>query len=64
MVVQCAESVWDIKSVVPGVEVSVEPLVDMHGSMKEVLPGVYHKHGCYELRARNAPPIDPIPNAL
>ena len=43
MVVKCAKGVGDIKSVVPGVEGAVEPLVYMECAVEPVLPGVYYE---------------------
>lgn len=38
VVIERSESVWDIKAMVPRVEVPVQPFIDMHPAMKEILP--------------------------
>ena len=43
MVIKRSESIWHVQAVVPGVEVPVEELVDVHSPVEEVLPGVDDK---------------------
>lgn len=43
MVVECAEGIGGVESVVPGVEGSVEPLVYVECTVEPVLPGVKYE---------------------
>lgn len=43
VVVQCPESIWDIQSVMHGMERPVQILVCVEVSVEEVLPSIYHK---------------------
>ena len=43
MVVEGAEGIWDVETVVRGVEVTVEELVDVEEAMEKVLPGINYK---------------------
>lgn len=43
MVVECTEGIGDVKSVVPGVEGSVEPLVHVECAVEPVLPSVNYE---------------------
>ena len=43
MVVERAEGVGDVETVVHRVEVSVEEFVDVHGTVEEVLPCIHYK---------------------
>lgn len=40
VVIKRPESIRHVQAMMPGVEVPVQELVDMHGAMEEVLPGV------------------------
>jgi hypothetical protein len=44
MVVKSSKGIRDYKSVVLGMDVLIQKLVDMHVSVHEVLPCVHHKH--------------------
>lgn len=58
VVVKSTVSVWNIETVVSGVEGGVEPAVDMHQSVKEVLPGVENEDGNKVLQGRNEDVVD------
>jgi len=51
MIVQSTKRVGDYKSVVLGMDVLVQELVQVHVSMYEVLPCVQHHHGHGELQS-------------
>lgn len=57
MVVQRAERVGDVETVVTGMESSVEPLALVHEAVQEVLPGIEDKDGDAQTHGRNQVPI-------
>lgn len=60
MVIKRPESIWHVQAVMPGMEVSVEELVDVHSAVEEVLPGVDDKHGYKQLQGWDCPPVDEL----
>jgi len=53
VVVQSAVRVWDVESVVTGVESDIQPLVHVHSTMQEVLPCIDDNDGYHVLDGRD-----------